>query len=96
MVVDFYSDSCGPCRMIAPAFKKLAGEMKDRARPRGDGSRRRRGRDANIPRRRVAAPPRPRREHSVKTGRGATAAATWIFRGDDERARARVLERRGQ
>jgi len=31
VVVDFYSDSCGPCRMIAPAFKKLAGEMKDRA-----------------------------------------------------------------
>ena len=21
VVVDFYSDSCGPCRMIAPAFK---------------------------------------------------------------------------
>ena len=31
VVVDFYSDSCGPCRMIRPAFKKLAKEMKDRA-----------------------------------------------------------------
>ena len=31
VIVDFYSDSCGPCRMIAPAFKKLAKEMKDRA-----------------------------------------------------------------
>ena len=31
VVVDFYSDSCGPCRMIAPAFKKLAAEFKDRA-----------------------------------------------------------------
>eukprot|EP00629_Pelagomonadales_sp_RCC1024_P003493 CAMPEP_0119263978 /NCGR_PEP_ID=MMETSP1329-20130426/3215_1 /TAXON_ID=114041 /ORGANISM="Genus nov. species nov., Strain RCC1024" /LENGTH=284 /DNA_ID=CAMNT_0007263719 /DNA_START=61 /DNA_END=912 /DNA_ORIENTATION=- len=31
VVVDFYSDSCGPCRMIAPAFKKLGAEYKDRA-----------------------------------------------------------------
>ncbi|KAJ1454736.1 hypothetical protein M885DRAFT_464997 [Pelagophyceae sp. CCMP2097] len=31
VVVDFYSDSCGPCRMIAPAFKKIAEEYKDRA-----------------------------------------------------------------
>ncbi|KAH8061188.1 hypothetical protein JL722_4489 [Aureococcus anophagefferens] len=31
VVVDFYSDSCGPCRMIAPVFKKLAAEYKDRA-----------------------------------------------------------------
>ncbi|KAJ8613122.1 hypothetical protein CTAYLR_004808 [Chrysophaeum taylorii] len=31
VVVDFYSDSCGPCRMIAPVFKKVAQEYKDRA-----------------------------------------------------------------
>jgi len=31
VVVDFYSNSCGPCRMIAPAFKKVAQEYKDRA-----------------------------------------------------------------
>ncbi|CAB9524831.1 Thioredoxin reductase (Fragment) [Seminavis robusta] len=29
VVVDFYSDSCGPCRMMAPIFKKVAQEMKD-------------------------------------------------------------------
>ncbi|KAL3768683.1 hypothetical protein ACHAWU_006784 [Discostella pseudostelligera] len=27
VIVDFYSDGCGPCRMIAPIFKKLAKEM---------------------------------------------------------------------
>lgn len=27
MVVDFYSDGCGPCRMMAPIFKKLAQEI---------------------------------------------------------------------
>eukprot|EP00566_Odontella_aurita_P007538 CAMPEP_0113574942 /NCGR_PEP_ID=MMETSP0015_2-20120614/27415_1 /TAXON_ID=2838 /ORGANISM="Odontella" /LENGTH=682 /DNA_ID=CAMNT_0000478111 /DNA_START=102 /DNA_END=2150 /DNA_ORIENTATION=+ /assembly_acc=CAM_ASM_000160 len=27
VIVDFYSDGCGPCRMIAPTFKKLAGEI---------------------------------------------------------------------
>lgn len=30
VVVDFYSHSCGPCRMIAPTFKRLAGEYKGR------------------------------------------------------------------
>jgi len=40
------------------------------------GSRRRRGCDVDIPWRRVAAPPRLRRGHSVQTSRGAAAAAT--------------------
>jgi len=31
VVVDFYSDSCGPCRMMAPIFKKVAAEFIDRA-----------------------------------------------------------------
>lgn len=31
VIVDFYSDGCGPCRMIAPHFKRLAEEYKDRA-----------------------------------------------------------------
>lgn len=31
VVVDFYSDSCGPCRMMAPIFKKVAQELKDKA-----------------------------------------------------------------
>jgi len=31
VVVDFYSDSCGPCRMMAPIFKKVAAEYKDTA-----------------------------------------------------------------
>lgn len=31
VVVDFYSDSCGPCRMMAPIFKKVAAEYVDRA-----------------------------------------------------------------
>ena len=42
-------------------------------------------RRADIPRRRVAAPPRPRRGYSAKTGRGAAAAGTRIFRGDESR-----------
>ena len=46
---------------------------------RGDESRRRRGRNADIPRRRVAA---PRRGYSAETSRGGAAAGTWIFRGD--------------
>mmetsp|Transcript_40323 Transcript_40323/g.95800 ORF Transcript_40323/g.95800 Transcript_40323/m.95800 type:complete len:686 (+) Transcript_40323:130-2187(+) len=31
VIVDFYSDGCGPCRMIAPHFKKLAEQYKDQA-----------------------------------------------------------------
>ena len=31
VVVDFYSPSCGPCRMVAPAYKALAMELKGRA-----------------------------------------------------------------
>jgi len=27
VIVDFYSDGCGPCRMMAPVFKKLAKEI---------------------------------------------------------------------
>ena len=45
---------------------------------REDGSRRRRGRDAEIPQRRVAATPRVPRGDSAKTGDAA--GATWIFR----------------
>lgn len=31
VIVDFYSDGCGPCRMIAPQYKQLAEQYKDRA-----------------------------------------------------------------
>jgi len=31
VIVDFYSDGCGPCRMIAPIFKKLAQELEGKA-----------------------------------------------------------------
>eukprot|EP00586_Coscinodiscus_wailesii_P000912 CAMPEP_0172479216 /NCGR_PEP_ID=MMETSP1066-20121228/3650_1 /TAXON_ID=671091 /ORGANISM="Coscinodiscus wailesii, Strain CCMP2513" /LENGTH=660 /DNA_ID=CAMNT_0013239473 /DNA_START=106 /DNA_END=2088 /DNA_ORIENTATION=+ len=31
VIVDFYSDGCGPCRMMAPIFKKLAKEMENDA-----------------------------------------------------------------
>ena len=48
---------------------------------RGDESRQRRGCRVNIPRRRVAAPPRLGRGYSVETSRGDAAAGTWIFRG---------------
>lgn len=27
VIVDFYSDGCGPCRMMAPVFKQLAKEI---------------------------------------------------------------------
>eukprot|EP00537_Pseudo-nitzschia_pungens_P009162 CAMPEP_0172380196 /NCGR_PEP_ID=MMETSP1060-20121228/70309_1 /TAXON_ID=37318 /ORGANISM="Pseudo-nitzschia pungens, Strain cf. cingulata" /LENGTH=728 /DNA_ID=CAMNT_0013107947 /DNA_START=665 /DNA_END=2851 /DNA_ORIENTATION=- len=31
VVVDFYSDGCGPCRMMAPIYKKVAKEFVDKA-----------------------------------------------------------------
>lgn len=31
VIVDFYSDSCGPCRMMAPIFKKVGDKFKDKA-----------------------------------------------------------------
>ena len=27
VIVDFYSDGCGPCRMMAPVYKQLAKEI---------------------------------------------------------------------
>lgn len=31
MIVDFYSDGCGPCRQMAPIYKRLAKELKGKA-----------------------------------------------------------------
>jgi thiol-disulfide isomerase/thioredoxin len=31
VIIDFYSDSCGPCRMMAPIYKKVAGLYLDKA-----------------------------------------------------------------
>mmetsp|Transcript_8919 Transcript_8919/g.22272 ORF Transcript_8919/g.22272 Transcript_8919/m.22272 type:complete len:679 (+) Transcript_8919:127-2163(+) len=31
VIVDFYSDGCGPCRMVAPHYKKMAEQYKDKA-----------------------------------------------------------------
>jgi thioredoxin len=31
VVADFYSDSCGPCRMMAPIYKKMAAQYVDKA-----------------------------------------------------------------
>ena len=42
---------------------------------------RRRGRDADVPRRRVAATPRPPRGYFVEMSRGPAAAGTWVVRG---------------
>jgi thioredoxin 1 len=30
VLVDFYADWCGPCKMVSPSIKKLAGEYKGR------------------------------------------------------------------
>lgn len=30
VMVDFYSESCGPCRMLAPILAEVAGELKGR------------------------------------------------------------------
>ena len=70
-----------PERRLDGSRDVLRGDDDVRAR------RRRRGRDVDIPRRGVAAPPRPRRGYSAERSRGDAAAATWIFRGEESRRR---------
>lgn len=31
VVIDFYSDGCGPCRQVAPIYKKMAEQYKGKA-----------------------------------------------------------------
>jgi thiol-disulfide isomerase/thioredoxin len=31
VIIDYYSDGCGPCRMVAPHYKKMAEQYKDKA-----------------------------------------------------------------
>jgi len=32
VIVDFYADWCGPCKMIAPALEEIAGELTGRVK----------------------------------------------------------------